>query len=209
MVEKAEAAAYGEDTVLVEAIRDLSRNHAFGEHTVGAAVEAFEEAVSSNLFSFQFFPPAKGSKNEEGEEVTVFSVPMRLFRLPSMIALGITAAIGQNKQATRHSIGIFSDKSALVEGNIVALYNTKTQKFLRIRGESVDFGGGAKVIDKLPFDWDFERFLVVSAGNGRIALYSPSHRRFLLSNNGKAGTGPPLKILMIVHDGVSPLRWLR
>jgi hypothetical protein len=185
MVEKAEAVANGEDSVLVEVMRDLSRNHGFGEHTVGAAIEVFEEAVSSNLFSLQVLAPAKGNTNEEGGEVKEFSVPGRLLGLPLMIELGITVAIDNNiKATTHHLIGTLSDKSALVEGNIVALYNPNARSFLRIYGEAVDFDGGIKTIDELPFDWGCERFLVVSAGSGRIALYGPSHGRFLSCTDG-------------------------
>jgi hypothetical protein len=40
-----------EDTVLVEAFSNLSRNHAvFGEQTVGAAIEVFEETLSKGFF---------------------------------------------------------------------------------------------------------------------------------------------------------------
>jgi hypothetical protein len=102
-----------------------------------------------------------------------------------MIELGITAAIVQNK-ATHQSIGALSDKSALVEGNIVALYDIKQQSFVRIYGNTVDCGGGVKAPNALPFEWGSERFLVVDAGNGRIALYSPCHRRFLATRNGQA-----------------------
>jgi hypothetical protein len=74
--------------------------------------------------------------------------------------------------------------------NIVALYNAllapTPSAFIRIKGNSVDCDGGHKSIDELPFFWASERFLVVNAGNGRIALYSPKHRRFLAAQNGKA-----------------------
>jgi hypothetical protein len=109
----------------------------------------------------------------------------KLLRLPLMIELSITAAIDQNK-ATHQSIGSLSDKSALVEGSIVALYDVDHKAFVRINGKSVDCKSGHKAIDALPFEWDSERFLVVNAGNRRIALYSPSHRRFLAAQNGRA-----------------------
>jgi hypothetical protein len=179
MVEK--AVDNDEETVMVEAFSDLSRRHAFGEHTVGAAIEAFEE-ISSGLFSLQVFSTAKV---EEDKSVTKFSLAGKLLRLPLMIELGITAAIDQNK-ATHQSIGKLTDKSALVEGNIVALFlfqDKNSRAFIRIYGTCVDWSGGPKAINALPFEWDSERFLVVNAGNGRIALYSPTHRRFLASRN--------------------------
>jgi hypothetical protein len=184
MVEKVVDNAGVEDTVLVQAFSDLSRNHAaFGEHSVGAAIEAFEE-IASGLFSLQVFTAEKEDKN-----VTKFSVAGKLLRLPMMIELGITAAIDQYK-STHQSIGTTlmssSGKRALVEGNIVALYALNLGKFVRINGNSVDHGGGPKAIDKLPFEWGAERFLVVNAGNGRIAFYSPCYRRFLATQNGHA-----------------------
>ena len=41
----------------------------------------------------------------------------------------------------------------------------------------VDGGGGQ--VDTLPADWRSERFRVVDAGNGKIALHSGTERRFL------------------------------
>jgi hypothetical protein len=173
-----------EDTVLVEPFSDLSRNHAaFGEQTVGAAIEVFEETLSG-LFSFQVATPAK--VQEDNKSTTKYSVAGKLLRLPLMIQLGITAAIDQNK-STHQSIGTPpSDKSALVEGNIVALYLCNHGAFVRNKGNSVDCKGGSKAIGELPFEWGAERFLVVNAGNGRIALYSPCRRQFLAARNGNA-----------------------
>jgi hypothetical protein len=182
MVEKAIDNA--DETVLVEARPDLASNRAFGEQTLGAAIEAFEE-IASGLFSLQVFAPAKA---EEEKSVKKSSVAGKTLRLPLMIELGITAAIDQNK-ATQQSIGSLSDKSALVEGNIVALYSPGAGSFVRI----MDYGNSVSVdffdpqdIDKLPFEWNSERFLVVDAGNGCIAFYSPSHRRFLAAHEGRA-----------------------
>ena len=173
----------GDETVMVEAFSDLSRDHDFGDQTVGAAIEAFEK-IASGLFSL---PVSTAAKDEEDNNATKFSPPGKLLRLPAMIGLGIAVAIDQNK-ATHQSIGSLSDKSALVEGNIVALYQVTHpgNSFVRMNGNSVNCKGGPKAIDTLPFDWDSERFLVVNAGNGRFALYSPSHRRFLASQNGVA-----------------------
>ena len=173
MVEK--VVENGEEMVMVEAV------HAFGEQTVGAAIEAFEE-IASALFSL---PALTAAKDKADKNATTFSPPVKLLRLPSTIELGISMEIDQNK-ATHQSIGTLSDKSALVEGNIVALYSVNHMKFVRMGEKSVDCSGGPKAIGKLPFDWDSERFLVVNAGNGRIAFYSPSHRRFLTSQDGLA-----------------------
>jgi hypothetical protein len=74
-----------------------------------------------------------------------------------------------------------------VEGNIVALM-VDGSGFLCIEGSSVTFNR-TTAINNLPFDWHSERFLVVNAGNGRIALYSPCHRRFLAAQNGLAEAG--------------------
>jgi hypothetical protein len=184
MVEKVvDNAGAEEDTVLVQAFSDVvpRRQHVFREQTLGAAIEAFEE-IASDLFSLQVFKAAK--EDEEDKGMAKFSVAGKLLRLPMMIELGITAAIDQNK-STHQSIGTaVSGESALVEGNIVALYNIGCGSFVRMKGNSVDCKGGPKVIDQLPFEWDSERFLVVNAGKGRIALYSPSHRRFLASHKG-------------------------
>jgi hypothetical protein len=49
---------------LIEAFSGLARNHAFGERTVGAAIEAFED-IPSGLLSLKVFTAAK---DEEGSK---------------------------------------------------------------------------------------------------------------------------------------------
>jgi hypothetical protein len=101
-----------------------------------------------------------------------------------MIELGITAAIVQNK-ATHQSIGALSDKSALVEGNIVALYNVSHGSFVRLDGKWIAKVDPKQLISS-PLTGILNVSLVVNAGKGRFALYSPRHRRFLAAQNGHA-----------------------
>lgn len=46
-------------------------------------------------------------------------------------------------------------------------------------GEEVDGRGGHMNLDGLPVEWASERFTVVDAGGGEIALHSPCHGRFV------------------------------
>ena len=46
-------------------------------------------------------------------------------------------------------------------------------------GSRVDAKGGKRSVDQLPAKWDSERFTIVDAGNGSIALHSKSHNRFM------------------------------
>ena len=53
-------------------------------------------------------------------------------------------------------------------------------RFLRINGANNRADGSAPCgAHQLPPDWAWERFLVVDAGNGQIALHNRSHNRFL------------------------------
>merc|ERR1719446_761808 len=46
--------------------------------------------------------------------------------------------------------------------------------------------------DNLPPDWTWERFTVVDAGNGQIALHCPIHNRFVrLNGDGNMDSSPP------------------
>ena len=45
--------------------------------------------------------------------------------------------------------------------------------------------------DALPFNWIWERFEVVDAGAGQIALYNPRHGRFArMNSNGNMDSSP-------------------
>lgn len=169
-----------ESTVMVDAIVSAP------ECTVGAAIEILEAKLASKGIEFKVPPFTR--KSEKGK------VDGEILRLPTLIHLGIIHGIDKMDAATEQSIGKpASPGEALVPGNVIALYFHGGSSFLRICNERADFGGRSKPIDELPLEWDSERFLVVDAGNGNIAFYSPSHRRFLGCKNGKfSGAGYPI-----------------
>ena len=68
-----------------------------------------------------------------------------------------------------------------------------SNRFVRAWGDSVDSGGGPMRLADLPPEWESERFTVVDAGGGEIALYNATHRRFVrMDQHGKVdgGGGP-------------------
>eukprot|EP00978_Attheya_sp_CCMP212_P022504 scaffold67198_cov50-Attheya_sp.AAC.5 len=152
---------------------------------VGSAIDIMEATLANSGFGFQYPTP----KNPEAKN----KVAGKLLRLPMVIEMGITHAI-DTTTATESSIGKVSTiEAALVPGNVVALHShdqcaytcdLDDNNFLRISGTEANFGSGAKYIGDLHLAWDFERFLVVDAGNGKISFFSPSHRRFLGCQNG-------------------------
>ena len=70
-------------------------------------------------------------------------------------------------------------------GGLIALYNVKHRRFVRMHSGQVDGGGGQ--VDSLPAQWDSERFRVVDAGNGKIAMYSGTESRFLRADSKHRG----------------------
>ena len=66
-------------------------------------------------------------------------------------------------------------------GGRVAFYCSLHRRFLRLRDSenSVDGYGGRKDSNCLPNYWDSERFVIVDAGDGKVALHSPRCNRFL------------------------------
>jgi hypothetical protein len=142
---------------------------------VGSAIDIMEATLATAGVVLQGPTP----KNPEAKN----KAAGKLLRLPSLIHMAITYAIDMTT-ATESSIGkVSSIMQALVPGNVVALYSTH-HSFLRISGTGANFGSGTRNMDELPLAWDFERFLVVDAGNGKISLFSPSHRMFLGCLNG-------------------------
>jgi hypothetical protein len=61
----------------------------------------------------------------------------------------------------------------------VFLYNPHHKRFVRMMGDNVNGGGGEIEMDALPAAWDSERFVIVNAGGGEIALHNATHRRFV------------------------------
>ena len=144
---------------------------------VGAAIEAMEELLSQSGIIIAI-PPAEVARKDV--------VARKILRLSTLVRIGITHVIDSGTD-TEKSIGVTTSKKALVSGNIVALYsyNSNPDKFLKIKDNKADYGGGYKSIDNLPRNWGAERFLVVDAGNGSISFYNPCHRTFLGSFDGK------------------------
>ena len=56
----------------------------------------------------------------------------------------------------------------------IALHCAEPNRFVRLIGADVDARAGVKDVDKLPRDWDSERFVVVDAGEVRVCYVSDS-----------------------------------
>ena len=50
---------------------------------------------------------------------------------------------------------------------------------MRLNGECVDSRGGIRGQNELPREWSSERFTLVDAGDGLVALHSAVHNRFV------------------------------
>ena len=81
-------------------------------------------------------------------------------------------------------------KSSLEPGNIVALHNAQVRRFLNMN-QQPDMGCSAQADATLPDSWTWERFTVLDAGNGTIALHSVSMNCFV-KMSGSDMTGSPL-----------------
>jgi hypothetical protein len=81
--------------------------------------------------------------------------------------------------------------AAFVPGNTIALHCSAHNRFLRMKDNEVNGFDGRKRVNELPTDWATERFVVVDAGDGLFALFSPTHKRFLRMHgtqvDGKGG----------------------
>lgn len=141
--------------------------------TLGTAIDSVSSKLTSAGMALHF-PVTCHSKRQPGKPSGT------VIRLPTMILLGITH-FREISNAKDWSIGELADYpgEALVPGNVVALYDIANRCFLRVWNDSADYNGGWKQVTELSLEMDSERFLVVDAGAGCIALYNPRHRRFL------------------------------
>ena len=67
-----------------------------------------------------------------------------------------------------------------------ALHSASHKRFVRMVEETVDSKGGEKAANELPRGWDGERFTIVDAGGGLIALHSKNNNRFIKMDGGDA-----------------------
>ncbi len=76
-----------------------------------------------------------------------------------------------------------ADASPLEVGSEVLLYNLEHKRLVRMRASDGFADGGGQMTQEaaaaIPADWTWERFRVVDAGQGRVALYSDVSRLFL------------------------------
>eukprot|EP00978_Attheya_sp_CCMP212_P031071 scaffold116148_cov24-Attheya_sp.AAC.1 len=160
-----------EEAVMVHAIKPAP--------DVGSAIDILEATLATAGVVLQGPTLGPTPKNPEAKN----KVAGKLLQLPMLIHMAITYTI-DTSTATETSVNkVLTKEAALVPGNVVALHSN-INCFLRISGTGANFGGGKKFKNELPLAWDSERFLVVDAGNGKISLFGPSHRRFLRCQNG-------------------------
>jgi len=75
--------------------------------------------------------------------------------------------------------------SYLKHGNIVALYNVTSRRFVRLTGDGkVNCYGNQISADALPREWASERFLVIQKGD-KAAFYSLAHNTYVRVFKGR------------------------
>lgn len=171
----------------VDAVAELANPPS--KPTLGDAIALLEAKLAALGIVLQVPEVKSGSLKQ-------MKVSGKLQSLPLLIHFAITFALDTTDHVTKDSVGKASEdwKKSLVPGNIVALHGTTSNTgFLRIENESVigsarQYHGGHQqqhqALNHLKLENAAERFLVVDAGNGNIALYSPTNRRFLASKDG-------------------------
>ena len=93
----------------------------------------------------------------------------------------------------------------LEPGSVVAFHSKVSGRFLRLNGDSQDMDqSGEKEMNQLPPGWSWERFTVVDAGNGEVALHSAHFNRFV-----KVGEGRDPQVSGHVDANALPDNWAR
>ena len=191
---------------------------AFGEE---AAMHMGTERVGRDVFKlFSFKNPGlvnfkieglmNGNILEMGMEMGFgpYSSPSR--RIPlvniahqfSLILAGIPFVSSRSKLKAIASLNDFSSKDMgktrglpMKPGSIIALYSPHCRRFMKMSNARLEVtnemnGHG------VPDHWTWERFTVVDAGNGEIALHSAIHNRFV----GTGGISPHRNVGDLPHD---------
>ena len=134
-------------------------------------------------------PPARDATGRLYDSVRGTEQGIGLTHSTNRLAFGEQFVVYDLAQAYPHFLLTFelgsmcSPLDLLRPGNHVALYAMYHRKFLSMGDESLKFAifGLDAGLDAAPLDdWrKWERFLVVDAGDGKIALYNPCHGRFV------------------------------
>ncbi|CAE7035118.1 unnamed protein product, partial [Symbiodinium sp. CCMP2456] len=80
----------------------------------------------------------------------------------------------------------------LEPGSVVALHCARWNRFLRMNSQADMDSSGWRDVDSLPDSWTWERFTVVDAGHGKIALHNSVHNRFVTMNGAEMETSVPM-----------------
>ena len=83
--------------------------------------------------------------------------------------------------------------SEIAHGNIVALHSPAHNRFIRLcHDNNINGHGGQKDSDKLPVEWESEKFLVVQVAESTFAFYSVPHGQYICMNKDHKVSGRTL-----------------
>ncbi|CAE7565240.1 unnamed protein product [Symbiodinium natans] len=91
---------------------------------------------------------------------------------------------------THQRFFLVPERPYLVPGSVVALYNRPANRFLRMHDTYMDGSGHPPAPLVFPGDWGWERFKVVDAGFGRVALHSHQWHRFVKMDHQSVTVSP-------------------
>ena len=103
----------------------------------------------------------------------------RYLKLNGWRADATTEPVGDSETFTPLDL---TNTPSIVFGQTYAFHNPKHNRFLRMTSGDVDSSETCNV-NELPTSWMWERFLVVDAGHGQVALQNPAHKSFVLVGN--------------------------
>ncbi|CAE7627339.1 unnamed protein product [Symbiodinium sp. CCMP2592] len=196
---------------------NTSVNKTFEAYGQEAAMKAGEDVFrlfrfrNPGLVNFKVEGLMNGNSLELGMEMGFgpYKSPPR--RIPlvniahqfSIILAGIPFVSSRSKLKAIDALRDFSMQDVskaqglpLKPGSLVAIYSPHWQRFLHING-GAHLGVTAEMKGHgIPDHWTWERFTVVDAGNGEIALHCAIHNRFV----GVGGVSPKRNVHELPHD---------
>jgi hypothetical protein len=97
--------------------------------------------------------------------------------------------------------GLPNDKK-IKKGSIVSIWSPLYERFIKMNGNSSLGSSPLKKDGVLPANWDSEKFLVVDAGDDKVAFWNLTYKHFIkMYDDGKIGGSP------YVENGKLPRGW--
>ena len=127
------------------------------------------------------FPSGWGAELLVAEDMGDGQIAIKGTYFNRYIGMTYTGAASSSAAGTWETFTVVRTQHALISvllGRTIALHNAAHNRLLRMTGSSISFSGVVNV-NSIPSWYQGERFSLVDAGDGKIALHTPYYNKFM------------------------------